>query len=68
MVMVWFFWGGGFRQPEKGGGMQMGFGVRMGLSGVELRFRLLLNIAIFLPEQAFRRLPRAGEGLFIFGL
>ncbi len=47
--------------------MQMGFGVRMGLSGIELRFRLLLNIAIFLLEQAFRRLPRAGEGLFIFG-
>ena len=34
----------------------------------ERRFRLPLNVACFSPAQAFRRLPRAGEGLFIFGV
>ena len=31
-------------------------------------FRLPFRILYFLPAQAFRRLPRAGKGLFILGL
>ena len=31
-------------------------------------FRLPFSVFYFLPVQAFRRLPRAGKGLFILGL
>ena len=42
--------------------MQMGFGVRMGLSGIELRFRLLLNIAIFCQSRRFAAYHEQGKG------